>query len=50
MAAEEASILDLINQEAQTMQPEQLDALCMALSRRKVDEYAAMFEQGRVSD
>lgn len=47
MTAEEGSILDLINNEAQEMQPEQLDALCMALSRRKVDEFAAMFESTR---
>lgn len=43
MELEESSLLDRINNDAQTMSEAQLDALCSTLSRRKVQEFEDLF-------
>ncbi|MDP9902389.1 type IV secretory system conjugative DNA transfer family protein [Variovorax ginsengisoli] len=46
MEMEESSLLDQINSNASTMDEAQLDALCSALSQRKIQEFAERFSLG----
>lgn len=43
MDMDEGSILDLLNNDSRTMGDAELDVLCATLSRRKVEEYEALF-------